>query len=49
VITLDAAAKAEFRTAANQLLSTLNETMVPKDVLAAATQERDAFRKAKGK
>jgi len=49
VISLDAAAKAEFRAAANQLLSTLNETMVPKDVLAAATQERDAFRKAKGK
>ena len=35
VISLDAAAKTEFRTAANQLLSTLNESMVPKDVLAA--------------
>lgn len=49
VITLDAAAKAEFRAAANQLLSTLNESMVPKDVLTLATEERNAFRKAKGK
>lgn len=49
VTTLDAKAAAEFRAAANQLLSTLSESMVPKDVLAAATQERDAFRKAKGK
>ena len=49
VITLDARAAAEFRAAANQLLSTLNESMVPKDVLTLATQERDAFRKAKGK
>ncbi len=49
VTTLDAKAAAEFRAAANQLLSTLSESMVPKDVLAAATQERDTFRKAKGK
>jgi TRAP-type C4-dicarboxylate transport system substrate-binding protein len=49
VITLDAKTAAEFRGTANQLLSTLNEAMVPKDVLTLAMQERDAFRKAKGK
>ena len=49
VTTLDAKAAAEFRAAATQLLSTLSESMVPATVLAAATQERDSFRKAKGK
>ena len=49
VITLDAKAAAEFRTAANQLNTTMRGSMVPADVYDAAVQERDAFRKSKGK
>jgi TRAP-type C4-dicarboxylate transport system substrate-binding protein len=49
VITLDAKAAAEFRAAANQLNTTMRGSMVPPDVYDAAVQERDAFRKSKGK
>ena len=49
VITLDAKAAAEFRAAANQLNTTMRGSMVPPDVYDAAVQERDAFRKTKGK
>jgi TRAP-type C4-dicarboxylate transport system substrate-binding protein len=49
VITLDAKAAAEFRAAANQLNTTMRGSMVPADVYDAAVQERDAFRKSKGK
>lgn len=49
VITLDPKAAAEFRTAANQLVSTMRGSMVPADVFDMAVQERDALRKSKGK
>jgi TRAP-type C4-dicarboxylate transport system substrate-binding protein len=49
VITLDAKALAEFRGAADQLVKTMRGSMVPPDVYDAAVQERDAFRKSKGK
>jgi len=49
VITLDARAAAEFRTAASQLVATMRGGMVPADVYDMAVQERDAFRKSKGK
>jgi TRAP-type C4-dicarboxylate transport system substrate-binding protein len=49
VTTLDAKAAAEFRTAANQLMATMRGSMVPADVYDMAVQERDAFRKSKGK
>jgi TRAP-type transport system periplasmic protein len=49
VITLDAKAAAEFRAAATQLVSTMRGSMVPADVFDMAAQERDAFRKSKGK
>ena len=49
VITLDPKAAAEFRTAANQLNTTMRGSMVPADVYDAAVQERDGFRKSKGK
>ena len=49
VITLDPKAAAEFRAAADQLVTTMRGGMVPADVYDLAVQERDAFRKAKGK
>jgi len=49
VITLDPKAAAEFRGAANQLLSTMRGSMVPADVYDMAIQERDSLRKSKGK
>jgi TRAP-type C4-dicarboxylate transport system substrate-binding protein len=49
VITLDAKAAAEFRSAANQLVSTMRGTLVPADVFDMAVQERDSLRKSKGK
>jgi TRAP-type C4-dicarboxylate transport system substrate-binding protein len=49
VITLDARAAAEFRTAANQLMVTMRGGMVPADVYDMAVQARDEFRKSKGK
>jgi TRAP-type C4-dicarboxylate transport system substrate-binding protein len=49
VITLDPKAAAEFRTAASQLATTMRGSMVPADVYDMAVQERDAFRKSKGK
>jgi len=49
VITLDAKAAAEFRAAANQLAVTMRGGMVPADIYDMAVQERDAFRKSKGK
>lgn len=49
VITLDPKAAAEFRSAANQLNTTMRGSMVPADVYDAAVHERDAFRKSKGK
>jgi TRAP-type transport system periplasmic protein len=49
VITLDAKAAAEFRTAATQLVSTMRGSMVPADIYDVAVQERDALRKSKGK
>jgi TRAP-type C4-dicarboxylate transport system substrate-binding protein len=49
VITLDPKAAGEFRSAATQLIATMRGTMVPADVFDMAVQERDAFRKSKGK
>lgn len=49
VITLDPKAATEFRTAANQLVTTMRGSMVPADVYDMAVQERDALRKSKGK
>ena len=49
VVTLDAKALGEFRGAASQLVSTMRGSMVPADVYDMAVQERDAFRKTKGK
>jgi TRAP-type C4-dicarboxylate transport system substrate-binding protein len=49
VTTLDPKAAAEFRSAATQLVSTMRGRMVPADVFDMAGQERDAFRKSKGK
>ncbi len=49
VITLDPKAAAEFRNAANQLVSTMRGTMVPTEVFDMAVQERDSLRKSKGK
>ncbi len=49
LITLDAKAAAEFRAAATQLTGTMRGGMVPADVYDMAVQERDAFRKSKGK
>jgi TRAP-type C4-dicarboxylate transport system substrate-binding protein len=49
VITLDPKALGEFRAAAGQLVTTMRGSMVPADVYDIALQERDAFRKAKGK
>ena len=49
VTTLDPKAAAEFRTAANQLVSTMRGSMVPPEIFDMAVQERDALRKSKGK
>ena len=49
VITLDPKGAGEFRAAANQLNTTMRGSMLPADVYDAAVQERDAFRKSKGK
>jgi TRAP-type C4-dicarboxylate transport system substrate-binding protein len=49
VITVDPKAGAEFRAAANQLVSTIRGEMVPADVFDMALQARDAARAAKGK
>jgi TRAP-type C4-dicarboxylate transport system substrate-binding protein len=49
VITLDPKAAAEFRAAATQLTATMRGSMVPADLYDMAVQERDAFRKSKGK
>ena len=49
VTALDAKAVAEFRTAAERLTSSSRGTMVPADIFDQAVQERDAFRKTKGK
>ena len=46
---LDAKAAAEFRAAAERLVASAKGTMVPEDVFNLAVQERDAFRKTKGK
>jgi hypothetical protein len=49
VTALDPKALAEFRTAAEKLVSSSRGTMVPADIFDQAVQERDAFRKTKGK
>ena len=49
VTAADPKAAAEFRAAANQLVSTIRGEMVPADVFDMAVQARDAVRKAKGK
>lgn len=49
VITLDAKAAAEFRSAASELAKTMRGSMVPPDIYDMAVQERDAFRKSHGK
>jgi len=49
VTTLDAKATADFRTAAEKLVPTLKGSIVPADIYDMAVQERDAFRKTKGK
>jgi len=49
VTTLDAKALAEFRAAAEKLVSSSRGTMVPADIFDQAVQERDAYRKTKGK
>jgi TRAP-type C4-dicarboxylate transport system substrate-binding protein len=47
VTTLDPKALAEFRVAAERLVTSSRGTMVPADVFDQAVQERDAFRKTK--
>ena len=42
-------AAGEFRAAASQLTSSMRGTMVPADIYDLAVQERDAFRKSKGR
>ncbi|MEO8482994.1 MAG: TRAP transporter substrate-binding protein DctP [Acidobacteriota bacterium] len=49
VTTLDAKGTADFRTAAEKLVPTLKGSIVPGDIYDMAVQERDAFRKTKGK
>ena len=49
VVTLDAAAAAQFRATAEKLTNTQRGNMVPADVFDLAVKERDAFRKAKGR
>jgi TRAP-type C4-dicarboxylate transport system substrate-binding protein len=49
VMTLDPKAKAEFDAAATKLLTSARGSMVPAEIFDQAAQERDAFRKTKGK
>ncbi len=49
ITTLDAKATADFRAAAEKLVPTLKGSIVPADIYDMAVQERDAFRKTKGK
>ena len=49
VTKLDPKALAEFRAAAEKLVASSRGTMVPADIFDQAVQERDAFRKTKGK
>jgi TRAP-type C4-dicarboxylate transport system substrate-binding protein len=49
VIKLDPKAAAEFRAAADKLVTTMRGEMVPEDVFDMALQARDAVRKTKGK
>jgi TRAP-type C4-dicarboxylate transport system substrate-binding protein len=49
VTTLDPKAAGEFRTAAEKLVTTMRGNMVPADIYDLAVQERDAFRKTKGR
>lgn len=49
VTDLDPKAAAEFHTAADQMLKTMRGSMIPADIFDQAVQERDAFRKSKGK
>jgi TRAP-type C4-dicarboxylate transport system substrate-binding protein len=50
VITLDAKAAGEFRAAAAQLTSTMESAgIVPAEIFRMAVQERDAFRRSKGR
>jgi len=49
VTTLDSKAAAEFRAAAEKLAVTMRGNMVPAEIYDMAVQERDAFRKTKGK
>jgi TRAP-type C4-dicarboxylate transport system substrate-binding protein len=49
VITLDAKAAAEFRTASLKFVASMRGTMVPNEIYDAALAARDAFRKTKGK
>jgi TRAP-type C4-dicarboxylate transport system substrate-binding protein len=49
VTTLDAKALADFHASADRLVPTLKGAIVPGDVYDLAVQERDAFRKSKGK
>jgi TRAP-type C4-dicarboxylate transport system substrate-binding protein len=47
VIALDAAAAAEFRGAATDMIKTMRGNMVPADIFDLALAERDAFRKTR--
>jgi TRAP-type C4-dicarboxylate transport system substrate-binding protein len=49
VMTLDPKARAEFDAAAARLLTSARGSMVPAEIFDQAAQERDAFRKTKGK
>ena len=49
VTTLDPKASAEFRSAAEKLVTTMRGNMVPPEIYDLAVQERDAFRKSKGR
>ena len=49
VTTPDAKATAEFHAAAAKLIASAKGSMVPEDIFNQAIQERDAFRKTKGK
>jgi len=49
VTELDPKAAADFHAAAEQMLKTMRASMIPADVYDLAVQERDAFRKSKGK
>ena len=49
VTTVDPKTTAEFRAAADKLVSTMRGDMVPADIYDMAVREREAFRKTKGK